>query len=227
MTLAPLSGPGIIYATGKITKPEALSVDLFTKWYHEVHIPDVFKTGAATASFRYESTIPTKVNHPYLSIYPLPELSAIQSEAFSKVPVTHEMLPGPTRHILDFAEFDTRFYAIVKTFERNGAKKGPAPVITTITFNPPVDQQNVQAWIEKSFIPFLSANPTFVRLRLYKLALGTTPTAPPSHLILLETEGAGSGLVIPGAEHGTFGLFKSIGDVNVDFEARRTGESRI
>jgi hypothetical protein len=35
--------PGLLYVNSKITSPN-LSPAAFTKWYNDVHIPDIFKT---------------------------------------------------------------------------------------------------------------------------------------------------------------------------------------
>lgn len=110
-------GPGILYVNSKITD-RALSTDLFTKWYEEVHIPDIFETGGIKTAFRYYSTNGDGVERPYLALYPVKDVAFLQSNEFLSIPVHSTILPG-TQAIFDLADFDTRYYSYLGTVKKN------------------------------------------------------------------------------------------------------------
>lgn len=59
---------GLIWSNSKITKPDELSWAGFCKWYRDIHIPDVLKTGAIQEAFRYEALDPNN-DRPHLALY--------------------------------------------------------------------------------------------------------------------------------------------------------------
>jgi len=118
------TGPGLLFVNSRISAPDKLSPSLFTQWYHEVHIPDIFQTSGMKSAFRYCSTNPDSVYRPYLALYPLKDVSFLQTDEFKSIPVHHEMLPGPSHAIFDVADFDTRYCKLLKTFERAEAEAG-------------------------------------------------------------------------------------------------------
>jgi hypothetical protein len=108
-----LSGPGLFYVNSKITNPE-FSTETFTKWYDNVHIPDIFDSGTISNAFRYYSTSPEVVERPYLALYPMEDVKLLQSQEFKSIPVHSKILPdgGP---IYTVADFDTRYYTHIRT----------------------------------------------------------------------------------------------------------------
>ena len=52
--------PGLIWCNSKVTKPSELSGDSFCKWYSDVHVPDVLKTGTISEAFRYLAVDPNE-----------------------------------------------------------------------------------------------------------------------------------------------------------------------
>lgn len=115
-----VSGPGLLYVNSKITDIE-LSPELFKKWYEQDHIPDIFVSGTISAAFRYRSTTPDSVERPYLALYPLKDVSALESPEFKSIRVHSDVLPGgrdgaPIFHYVDFA---VRYY----THMRSNVKK--------------------------------------------------------------------------------------------------------
>lgn len=111
----PMSGPGIIYTTSKIVKPEELSPEKFNWWYENVHIRDLLATGVVSRAFRFKNNN-ASADTPYLAIYVLEDMAALQQAAFKSVPQTHESLPGggPAHR---FVDFDTRYYQLIQKFE--------------------------------------------------------------------------------------------------------------
>lgn len=110
----PTSGPGLLYVNSKITSSR-LSPELFTKWYQDIHIRDIFETSGINAAFRYFTRLaePATVDRPYLALYPLRDLAFLTSAEFKAIPVVSEMLPEGAKDVFDVADFDTRYYISV------------------------------------------------------------------------------------------------------------------
>jgi hypothetical protein len=130
----PLSGPGILWINSKVTAPDKLSVEEFTKWYEGKHIPDIIaaKKGGIVASWRYQCMDPER-KAPFLAVYSCPDLSFLQSVEFKAIPMTHETLPGGCPIHL-FADFDARFYKRVQVYETKKSKPGMKCSIITALF---------------------------------------------------------------------------------------------
>jgi hypothetical protein len=101
----PASGPGLLYVNSKITSSE-LSAELFTQWYQDIHIRDIFQTSGINAAFRYftQARDATKVERPYLALYPLRDAAFLTSDEFRAIPVVSEMLPAGAQDIFDLAD---------------------------------------------------------------------------------------------------------------------------
>src|ERR1700754_962717 len=87
------SGPGLFYVNSKVTDPE-LTSEAFTKWYDNVHVPDIFDSGTISNAFRYYSVNPAVVERPYLALYPMEDVKLLQSQKFNSIPVHSENLPN-------------------------------------------------------------------------------------------------------------------------------------
>jgi len=110
----PSNEPELLYVNSKIVEPSKLSPELFTNWYNDVHIPDIFKTTGIQEAFRYYTTAedPSSIERPYLALYPIKSKGFLQSAQFRSIPVQSDMLPGPSHDIFDVADFDTRYYTL-------------------------------------------------------------------------------------------------------------------
>jgi hypothetical protein len=73
--------PGLLWVNSKLKQPDKVSPEDFHKWYEEVHIPDIFKSGGFKEAWRWESLNPAD-ERPYLALYPLEDLDFLQSAAF-------------------------------------------------------------------------------------------------------------------------------------------------
>lgn len=107
------SGPGLLYVNSKVTDSK-LTPEIFTEWYEDVHIADIFKSKTIMRAFRYYSVTPESVDRPYLALYPLEEVKVLQSDAFKSIPVHSKLVPGDGL-IFNLANFDTRYHTHVKT----------------------------------------------------------------------------------------------------------------
>jgi hypothetical protein len=115
------SGPGLLYVNSKITSP-SLSPEVFTEWYQDIHIRDIFLTSGINSAFRYytQSSEPAKIERPYLALYPVEDVGFLYSAEFRAIPVHSDMLPGESKGIFDLADFDTRYYTNFGIVEGKG-----------------------------------------------------------------------------------------------------------
>jgi hypothetical protein len=117
------TGTGLMTARSKITSPELLSVDAFTKWYNEIHVPDVLASSGVVSAFRYVTANPGKVERPYLAYYPLQDLGFLNSEEFRTIPVTSKTLPG-SQNIFDLVDFAVGYHKLIKNIKGEANRKG-------------------------------------------------------------------------------------------------------
>lgn len=117
-----LSGPGILWINSKLTDPESLPVEKFTRWYEDVHIPDIIaaKPGGVAASWRYKC-LDANRPAPFLAVYKVPDMGFLQSSEFKAIPMVHPTLPG-NGPIHRFAEFDARFLGHVESWKASDSK---------------------------------------------------------------------------------------------------------
>jgi hypothetical protein len=80
-----------------------------------VHVPDLLATTVVSRAFRFKNMNPNS-DLPYVAIYIVPDLGALQRIAFKSLKQTHECLPGggPAHR---FVDFDTRYYQLIQEFE--------------------------------------------------------------------------------------------------------------
>jgi hypothetical protein len=76
--------PGLLYVNSKITNPE-LSIETFHRWYEDVHIPDIFKSGITSSAFRFVSTKSKAAERPYLALYPVEDVESLHSPEFKSI----------------------------------------------------------------------------------------------------------------------------------------------
>ena len=113
---------GLLWVNSKITKPESITPTNFDKWYNDVHIPDIFKSGGIFSAYRYKNIDPA-ADRPYFALYPVPDIKFLGSEGFDKIPVTSDYFPG-SGNCFDFADYDSRFYEFVHSYEKEGVPAG-------------------------------------------------------------------------------------------------------
>ncbi|KAK3987302.1 hypothetical protein QBC44DRAFT_331827 [Cladorrhinum sp. PSN332] len=109
--------PGIIIVRSGIISDD-LTVETFSKWYEEIHIPDVLATAGVKAAARYQqSTSAQPGTLPYLAVYNLDDLNWLHQDAceFWKIPLHSNVLPNDKQTVFTWAKFETEFYAKVET----------------------------------------------------------------------------------------------------------------
>jgi hypothetical protein len=209
--ISSVSGPGILYVHSKI-KDKTLTAETFTKWYQDVHIPDIFETGGITSAFRYYSTSGEAAERPYLALYPMKDVAFLQSDKFRSIPVHSRVLPGTTA-IFDYADFDTRYYLHLNTVTTGtGGKgmsrrsfpttlrdmlnfKGPAPGILTFNFDLKGGDEEAMTIIKDGRLPIDTASVR--QISLYKNYFARqnrnpsdskTLSEPPKYLVVVELD---------------------------------------
>ena len=122
---AAASGPGLLYVNSQIASSK-LSAAVFTKWYEAEHIPDILRTSGMNAAYRYCAAPEGKAtaSRPYLALYPLDDVSFLQTDEFRAIPVHSDLVPSPGRCIFDVADFDTRYCTTLGEDEAEGAGRG-------------------------------------------------------------------------------------------------------
>ena len=126
----------VIFVQSKIreTAKDTLSPSLFKTWYEEAHIPDLLGTPGVSAALRYvRSDIKSPEDEasavgdptsgfPYLCVYSRIDYEWVHSESceFVKVPLTHEMLPGPRGAVFEVADFVMGAYEVMHGVKNEG-----------------------------------------------------------------------------------------------------------
>lgn len=102
---------GLLYVASRLTSAEC-TPDLYDRWYNEVHVPHLLDTSAIDAAIRYDPQ-QEGVKFPFLALYTIRDVAFFQTQEFSNIPLTDDMLPGPSHSCLDIAQFDNRRYRTV------------------------------------------------------------------------------------------------------------------
>ncbi|CAK7203428.1 hypothetical protein SEUCBS139899_006162 [Sporothrix eucalyptigena] len=149
-----LSGPGILWINSKVTDPESLPVDKFTRWYEDVHIPDIIaaRDGGIISSWRYQCANTDRAA-PFLAVYKCPNMGFIQSTEFKSIPMTHPTLPG-NGPIHRFADFDARFLEHIETWSSLDAADGRTATLVSEAIEPASDlsADAFNAWFRSEHI---------------------------------------------------------------------------
>lgn len=120
--------PILVLVQSRLRSP-ALPSSTFHKWYNTAHIPDLLQTPGVSSGLRYLDTrTPSDEDatvagtFPYLALYPGLERAWLTSKTceFLKVPLHHDMLPGPSHFVFEFADFVIGAYVARATLGEEG-----------------------------------------------------------------------------------------------------------
>ncbi|CAK7216829.1 hypothetical protein SCUCBS95973_002940 [Sporothrix curviconia] len=117
---SPLAGPGVFWISSNTSDTAVFSYDDLVRWYEEVHIPDMMHADTEQplpVARRYEALSSTE--KPFLVVYKMPDLAFVASDAFRKIPLHHETLPG-CGPIAQYAHFRGRFARFERAWESPG-----------------------------------------------------------------------------------------------------------
>lgn len=164
------TGPGLLYVNSKITSSR-WSPQKFDEWYEKVHVPDVFQTSGIKTAYRYYVTSqePNAVDGPYLALYPLEDVSFLQTAEFKSIPIHTEIDQSGSESIFDLAEFDVRFYTNIAKHESGTAGQGPKSFIVAHHLHLPAEggpsaNKDVLAWYLQQHVSSAS------NIELYRLS---------------------------------------------------------
>lgn len=119
---ANLSGPGSLYTESKISRPDILDEETYLKWYTEDRLPQIVKTPGIKSARIFKDTNP-EADKPYLSLYPVEDLSTLTSDEFKKIKIKSDILPE-TGIIYDLADMDIRCDSLIQVFDPTKKGKG-------------------------------------------------------------------------------------------------------
>jgi hypothetical protein len=114
-----IKGPGMLYVTSKISRPDIMSEEVYMKWYDEDHIAEIMETSGISDAYRYIDT-DKNADKPYLAFYPMPDIAFTQGSEFKKIKVKSDLLPG-SGLCYDLADIDVRYYGLTGT---SGTREG-------------------------------------------------------------------------------------------------------
>ena len=113
---------GLVWVNSKITNTSAITPSNFSKWYEEVHVPDMLKAGVKTA-FLYKNIDP-KADRPWFALYLIPEMALLSTKEFGAIPMTSDFFDIPSKRGDEVADFDGRVYEFIQSYEKEGVKPG-------------------------------------------------------------------------------------------------------
>ncbi|KFY76852.1 hypothetical protein V499_03630 [Pseudogymnoascus sp. VKM F-103] len=183
-----MAQPGILWVNSKITHPDAITPENFDKWYNDIHVPDILATSGFDSAFRYKNIDP-KADRPYLAMYPVSDVDWLGSPEFSSIPNTSDCFPGPSHKCFDYADFDTRFYEFIHSYEKPGAPAGPTKLVISAGLTPAAGTDaDFDAWYREEHYSTLAACSGYMRTRRYKLKRAVKAENPTTYLSLHEFE---------------------------------------
>ncbi|KAK6439645.1 hypothetical protein LTR95_004139 [Oleoguttula sp. CCFEE 5521] len=150
---APGRQPGLLFVNSKITRPDQLSPQQYSRWYEDTHIVDIFKTSGIKEAARWEALDP-KQDRPYLALYPLEDLEFLNSDEFKAIPVHDDNLPG-SGQIFTLADFDTRYYAFEQLYEPEDQKIEQPDFVIACGFTPS-DDAEYDGWYREEHLKQVS-----------------------------------------------------------------------
>lgn len=118
---AGMKGPGILYVTSRIARPDIMDEETYIKWYEQDHIAEIMKTSGIKSALRFKNA-DISVDKPYFVVYPMQDIAFTQGEEFKKIAVHSDMLPGGGP-IYDLADIDVRYYGLIQTYDPKGPTK--------------------------------------------------------------------------------------------------------
>lgn len=112
---------GLLFVASRIKNNE-LSEEAYNDWYNNIHLEDILASGGTKLALRFRN-VNSEAKMPYLALYPLPDMSFMQSKEARDVPMQHHTFPG-SGNVYDSVEFMRRTYELIQTFEGQETKPG-------------------------------------------------------------------------------------------------------
>ena len=172
------TGPteGLLYVAARIKSPPLVSLELFRKWYDEVHIPDLCNAkDGVTIALRYKHTSPKAhiggeanddVPWPFLTIYKLHDIHWLTTDGFLNVRHDSELLPAEAGHNA-FGCFDAQLRSY-KLIARSPEQPGTDRPKFVLTFETPAPNPEKFGMMTKVY----SALPGYRGSILYEIVPG-------------------------------------------------------
>ena len=171
--MAKFEGPGILYVTSKISRPDILSEDVYFDWYDNDHIDEIVNTDGIKSAFRGIDIEKGKASKPYLAYYPMKDLGFTQGERFKKIRVHSKILPG-SGLCYDLADIDVRYMTLVQKHESSNKNVLKSLAITGIEPGDSTSDSDLKNWYDKEQLPMLEKIPGYRRTTRFKLVYART-----------------------------------------------------
>ncbi|CAI6341335.1 unnamed protein product [Periconia digitata] len=197
----PVHGPGIMYVLSSLSSAPGnqLTESAFNSWYIEEHMPEIIATSGMPNAFRnvhVDKSSPhgtSECPKPFLAFYPMKDLAFTQSEAFRKIRVKSDRLPG-TGVVFDMADFDIGYYGLVS---KSGEARGTPRFFATagVAVGDEVADGDVEAGFDRQTAA-VSQTENYIHSRRFKLQYSRT-NAQSRALKGLVATGDGSNVELP------------------------------
>ena len=170
-----MSGPGLLFVLGKISRPDLMDEATYMNWYDNDHIAEILETPSDTAgiktAFRFIHADHHEANWPYLALYPMEDLAFLNSEGFRKITVHSKLLPG-SGLIYDLADNEVRYYALKSIYDATKRGKGHTKAIVPAQFDGVQDVDATKAF--GAHVGGVSQVPGYLRTTTFKLEFART-----------------------------------------------------
>lgn len=195
MEAGKLSGPGLVLAQSRISRPDILDEATFLHWYDDDHIPEIVATSGFESAFRFKHVDPERALQPHLVIYPLRDLAFSESEEFKGISTHSKLLPG-TGTCYDLVDFYIGYYSLIQVYDptAKGAGLTKMLVVEQMDVDETTDKVELDTWYRQEYLPALSQIPGYLRTTRYKLknawpySKAKVPHKHPAWLVLHEWE---------------------------------------
>jgi hypothetical protein len=187
----PEQNHGIIWCNSSVTNQDEMPRQSFCNWYHDIHIPDVLKTGAISKAYRYQAMDPAE-DRFHLALYYADNMDGLldkvkgtitptrlscRTKLLTAVSNRHDSIPG-SHEMFDYAHFDTRFYKLVQLYEPEQAASGLPDFVLSTEMNP-ADADDFERWYQEEHLKDGSTVRGWRRTERYELSNALrTPDAP-------------------------------------------------
>lgn len=133
---------GVFLVNSGITAKDTLDLETFTRWYEDIHIPDLLKTSGAHTAYRFKSAAESPKldavvsTRPFLALYLIENTLwvADDNSEMWKVSLVHDMLPNESKNIFELAEFQMGLYE--KLGSAGGEGIAPAKSVVVVSIDP-------------------------------------------------------------------------------------------
>jgi hypothetical protein len=160
VALAPIAG--LMMVTARITNP-ILSVEIFNKWYSDIHVRDMVNNKFASVALRYTNY--TTNSHPpasteltmsshYLALYNIADINFVSVPGnMDKIPLASEMLPEKDKPVTTWSDWTFTYWLPFHTYEgKNNLTERPKYVMVAKIEPTKGGEAELEEWYTKEVL---------------------------------------------------------------------------